>query len=785
MDATIAIENTSRNDEVKMQVLQSVDGLNDHGKTQAKTTHDTPVPESLMHDLQRSPATGQDHPVFEFSAELQCPLNETSAANPDNHLAFTAKSTLDNSIVTSLGGKEAARDLLKSVLSSVLGMYSEIINDEIRQARDDSRPKDAPVHDCTCFTGSAKPESIPEPQTQSETETETEPEHEPSQTAESSAADTPKETEYEIVAPEDMEVSLCKIDDVYDKKLKQRTFLPYDPARGAIEEDDNLSSDKYGKWVLVLRRVFNRWDQSLSEVCIDIKSPLVFDVLHKALRDERASLDVEPSLPWPNDGIFRWRNLIRDFAEKKGELCVKHVNVLLQLVEEKYASVISDIEHMFPKGTTTFKILREAFFPKDIIVDGNADIPRAYRVLAADYRADQYGNKWLQIKAVYIDYDGNEFGTRKVKFTIGDFPGIRYFSDLDVFPLKYHLNHPHVIDNLVARGRRFVDLQGQHFKAHRDVSQNKLRRVMVDTAAMKRLGSCNIEVRDIESEPIDGQLTEEHLMLCTDTIPAFSFEDKRSITVNIDDLEDIVFNQQLFHQLVLPAPTKEIVRVMVKSHVNGVDFDDFTKGKGKGLIMLLHGPPGVGKTMTAEAVAEYSQRPLYTVTSGELGADSEDLERHLNRALGIAKAFRAVLLLDEADVFMEERSTKNISHNALVAVFLRLLEYYQGILILTTNRVKNIDDAFHSRIHMTLKYPNLGVEARGKIWQNFGEICGLELSEHEYHQLAQRELNGRQIKNVFGLCKALAADKGQGISIDLIMMVLDVMESQTPRLGTI
>ena len=74
-----------------------------------------------------------------------------------------------------------------------------------------------------------------------------------------------------------------------------------------------MSSDKYGKWVLVLRRVFNRWDQSLSEVCIDIKSPLVFDVLHKALRDERASLDVEPSLPWPNDGIFRWVSMERGY----------------------------------------------------------------------------------------------------------------------------------------------------------------------------------------------------------------------------------------------------------------------------------------------------------------------------------------------------------------------------------------------------------------------------------------------------------------------------------------
>ncbi|KAK6828814.1 hypothetical protein RU639_003670 [Aspergillus parasiticus] len=781
MEATIAIENTQHHDEVKLQVEQSVDSPNDHEKTQDDATEDTVAAESVAQNVQSTPI-GESHPVLEFSAELQCPLNETPATNPHNHLAFTAKSTIDNSIVTSLGGEKATKDLLNSVLSSLSGMYSDIINEEIRQARDCSRPKDAPVDDCTCFTGSEEPGPTSEPPTQPETE----PEPEPTQIAESTIEDTPEETEPEIVAPEDMEVSLCQIDDVYDKRLKKRTFLPYDPTRGAIEEDNNLPSDDYGRWVLVLRRVFSRWDQSLSEVCIDIKSPLVFDVLYQALRNERATLDVEPSLPWPNDGIFRWRNLIRDVAEEKGELCVKHVNVLLQLVEEKYGSVICDMEHMFPKGTTTFKILREAFFPKDIIVDGNADIPRAYRVISADNRVDERGRKWLQIKAVYIDYDGNEFGTRKEEFIIGDFPGIRYFSDLDVFPLKYHSSYPHVIDNLVARGRRFVDLKGQHFKAHRDVSQNKLRRVMVDTAAMKRLGSCSIRVHDIECELIDGQLTEEHLMLCTDTIPAFSFEDKRSITVNIDDLEDILFNQQLFHQLVLPRPTKEIVRVMVKSHVNGVDFDDFTKGKGKGLIMLLHGPPGVGKTMTAEAVAEYSQRPLYTVTSGELGADSEDLERHLNRALDIAKAFRAVLLLDEADVFMEERSTKNIAHNALVAVFLRLLEYYQGILILTTNRVKNIDDAFHSRIHMTLKYPSLSVEARGKIWQNFGlHIGGLELSEQEYHQLAQRELNGRQIKNVFGLCKALAADKGQEISMDLIMMVLDVMESQTPRLGTI
>ncbi|KAB8229410.1 uncharacterized protein BDW43DRAFT_288313 [Aspergillus alliaceus] len=63
---------------------------------------------------------------------------------------------------------------------------------------------------------------------------------------------------------------------------------------------------------------------------------------------------------------------------------------------------------------------------------------------------------------------------------------------------------------------------------------------------------------------------------------------------------------------------------------------------------------------------------------------------------------------------MEERSTKNIAHNALVAIFLRLLEYYQDILVLTTNCVKNIDDVIHSRAHMMLQYPSLSVAAREK-----------------------------------------------------------------------
>ncbi|XTI88661.1 hypothetical protein V2W45_1489075, partial [Cenococcum geophilum] len=65
---------------------------------------------------------------------------------------------------------------------------------------------------------------------------------------------------------------------------------------------------------------------------------------------------------------------------------------------------------------------------------------------------------------------------------------------------------------------------------------------------------------------------------------------------------------------------------------------------------------------------------------------------------------KATLLLNKADVFVEQRTTNNIHYNALICVFLRKLKYYKGILFLITNQVKIIDEAIASRIHLALWY---------------------------------------------------------------------------------
>jgi SpoVK/Ycf46/Vps4 family AAA+-type ATPase len=158
------------------------------------------------------------------------------------------------------------------------------------------------------------------------------------------------------------------------------------------------------------------------------------------------------------------------------------------------------------------------------------------------------------------------------------------------------------------------------------------------------------------------------------------------------------------------------------------------------------------------------------MAAGDLGTDPYEVESSLQRILKMTTKWKAVLLLDEADVFLEARSTHDLERNKLVSIFLRSLEYYEGFLFLTSNRVDNIDAAFESRIHLSLMYGNLSFESRRQIWMTF--LAGnTSFSTEQIDTLAQIELNGRQIKNILKTAQLLATHKNEPLQFKYVQTI--------------
>ena len=134
--------------------------------------------------------------------------------------------------------------------------------------------------------------------------------------------------------------------------------------------------------------------------------------------------------------------------------------------------------------------------------------------------------------------------------------------------------------------------------------------------------------------------------------------------------------------------------------------------------------------------------------AGDLDTDPAHLEQNLAPIVENVHRWSAVLLLDEADVFLAERTLNDVQRNSLVSVFLRQIEYFQGIMFLTTNRITVFDAAIQSRIHLALRYDELKRPAREQVWKTFLERADAapNISGKDMERLLEHLLNGRQAR---------------------------------------
>lgn len=571
----------------------------------------------------------------------------------------------------------------------------------------------------------------------------------------------------------------------------------------------------------------------------------------------------------PYHALYHYKDeLANAMSTLVDEEALSHLSLLVDFIHETFKETISETKHLIAQGLISYEYLWTILRPGVIIYTSMMGQDRAVKLCS--YRTS-HQPPGLKLDCEFIDFDGTTFGTRDVMRFVPSYKVAVPICTLPAYPITFHYDVPGLEQRLVERGRIWEAHAGMHFchftgvayeRNYHGVNRYNIdSRVVVDTktyhrmndrysfeveplpAARAALGGSykdSVDSRAVDLDegtegkrrgPVLIALTDSQCMLASASVLGFSFVEKRWLEFVVPGLSPIDWNPDCFDQLVLPSAQKDLVQALVSQHLGkqqqtlqgrspvageqaqvamdeAVAFDDIIKGKGRGLIMVLHGPPGVGKTLTAETVAEYARRPLYMVSAGELGTSASSLESSLERVLDLAVTWRCVLLLDEADVFLARRDPcGDIGRNALVSIFLRVLEYYPGMLFMTSNRITAFDDAFQSRIHVPLRYRPLDTAARCEVWQNFlgrsqsstaakpaaipaAGSNGSTAQEPEQvtasssanllddaeglARLAAAPLNGRQIKNVVRTARSLAAFRGVRLDVPLLEQVVRI-----------
>lgn len=370
---------------------------------------------------------------------------------------------------------------------------------------------------------------------------------------------------------------------------------------------------------------------------------------------------------------------------------------------------------------------------------------------------------------------------------------LKQITSLEVYPIQYASREEQHRIELQGRSlwksrrRRFVEYSkddGVH------AWDNTKARYMIDPQTFSKMHafrerrSAKISTKYMPQTTFDQEECPEYpfYMLTQRTIEGFNFTEKAWVDLQLDYVTDINWNTKAFENLVTDEETKDLLEALVTKQLNAEASTDLIAGKGNGLIILLHGGPGTGKTYTAESVADYARKPLYRVTCGDIGTEPGRVEKYLENVLRLGRIWSCVVLLDEADVFLEERSLADLERNALVSVFLRMLEYYNGILVLTSNRVGHFDEAFRSRIQLALHYKSLDRNQRTQIWTNFiknlraSGLCEMDFDDLvlHIHDLSSHEMNGRQIRNIITTARQLAEFRGKSLNFEILQKVIKV-----------
>ena len=341
--------------------------------------------------------------------------------------------------------------------------------------------------------------------------------------------------------------------------------------------------------------------------------------LRHSMRSVSALYDKEPKIP-----VYTLFTALASLKKQAGD-CTQ-MQALVKLVEELQATDIEKMEQLKDEGCVTFDYLQHLFVPGAKVVTTRPGIQDM--LVGGKVSSTRYGETWcgrfFEVKYEVIKSNGKKFYIDKECVRMPAFGGTKLISQL---PIRLLAVDTEAV--LTARGRKVAAYSIGHHYLDYGEGGNMIQmtwcgprltraqgRVMIDAVTFATINPNSCMIRDSGSEDDALQVDEDKLYMCYPTLLGFSFVAKVWGEIDVSKVTEIAYDEDAFASLVLAPEKKTLIHSLVTNYQTG--FTDVISGKGGGCIFLLHGQPGTGKTLTAEAIAELLHRPLYSVSLGEL-----------------------------------------------------------------------------------------------------------------------------------------------------------------------
>ncbi|KIW91000.1 uncharacterized protein Z519_08783 [Cladophialophora bantiana CBS 173.52] len=555
--------------------------------------------------------------------------------------------------------------------------------------------------------------------------------------------------------------------------------------------------------------------------------------------------------------VHYWKELSRasretDVKDSLGTKAArKDLSNLLECISTctELESYFKTRESNLESHTITYQTIWTLFRPGTLVVARPfMNLPQVFEVKTSP---DPWEDRRLNIECWGYDWNGKEIVRVTFEFPLERFRGTKEISSLFCYPLEFYRDENGNFDQslrneLVKRGQWFLELckttgakqmfeyDGQALSSRRSLARTSpdaesktpslsmkdeadlslAAEYLIHKTFKARFHSFSVETltdvtgpgipllgkyepTDVEpfSHPHDEQGVggdEHQCLLYPPRILGYATQQKMWAQFKVQDTTAVPtdLSTAFEDKLELDRNDKNMIKALVENHESSKDasqaqVNDIIESKGKNLVILLHGPPGVGKTLTAETIAEATGKPLLVVTVAEIGLEASKAEKSLEQIFYLAGAWEAILLIDEADVFLESR---------FVMVLLRVLEYFEGVMILTTNRITSLDIAVQSRIHLAIRYTDLTREQKIKIYNIFlsqliaeGKVDTDGIDDWIRWVGCEAEVNGRQIRNIVSSAYLLARSRTQhrNLKRDDLQTVNGIMKKFQKQLETL